>query len=61
MIQATAGLQADGRHISNRARDEAGNYRDTYRSPPPLKVYLFGVIISKTNNILYHDRLSQVG
>jgi len=34
---ATAGLQADGRHIGNRARDEAGNYRDIYRSPPPLK------------------------
>jgi len=34
---ATAGLQADGRHIANRARDEAGNHRDTYRSPPPLK------------------------
>jgi len=34
---ATAGLQADGRHISNRARDEAANHRDIYRSPPPLK------------------------
>jgi len=34
---ATAGLLADGRHISNRARDEIANYRDLYRSPPPLK------------------------
>ncbi|KJA30084.1 hypothetical protein HYPSUDRAFT_126516 [Hypholoma sublateritium FD-334 SS-4] len=34
---ATAGLLADGRHLSNRARDEASNYRDTYNSPPPLK------------------------
>ncbi|KAF9483972.1 20S proteasome subunit [Pholiota conissans] len=34
---ATAGLLADGRHLSNRARDEASNYRETYNSPPPLK------------------------
>jgi len=34
---ATAGLLADGRHLSNRARDEAASYRDTYNSPPPLK------------------------
>ncbi|CAG8444253.1 9237_t:CDS:2 [Ambispora gerdemannii] len=34
---ATAGLLADGRHIINRARDEAENYRDTYRSPIPGK------------------------
>ena len=36
--QASAGLLADGRHLSNRARDEAANYRETYNSPPPLKV-----------------------
>ncbi|KAK2466363.1 hypothetical protein APHAL10511_002005 [Amanita phalloides] len=34
---ATSGLLADGRHIANRARDEASNYRDVYDSPPPLK------------------------
>ncbi|KDQ64727.1 hypothetical protein JAAARDRAFT_202025 [Jaapia argillacea MUCL 33604] len=34
---ATAGLMADGRHIANRARDEAASFRDIYRSPPPLK------------------------
>ncbi|KAH9482837.1 Proteasome subunit alpha type-3 [Psilocybe cubensis] len=34
---ATAGLLADGRHLSNRARDEAANYRETYNAPPPLK------------------------
>ncbi|PFH52526.1 hypothetical protein AMATHDRAFT_139604 [Amanita thiersii Skay4041] len=34
---ATAGLLADGRHLANRARDEAANYRETYKSPPPLK------------------------
>lgn len=34
---ATAGLLADGRHISNRARDEAANFRETYLAPPPLK------------------------
>jgi len=34
---ATAGLLADGRHISNRAREEAANHRDIYHSPPPLK------------------------
>lgn len=36
--QAFAGLLADGRHIVNRAREEADNYRDTYRSPAPIKV-----------------------
>lgn len=30
---------ADGRHISNRARDEAASYRDNYREPAPLKVF----------------------
>ncbi|TFK76065.1 20S proteasome subunit [Pluteus cervinus] len=34
---ATAGLQADGRHLANRARDEASNYRDQYKTNPPLK------------------------
>jgi 20S proteasome subunit alpha 7 len=34
---ATAGLLADGRHISNRARDEVANHHDVYRSPPTLK------------------------
>lgn len=34
---ATAGLLADGRHLSNRARSEAANYRENYHSPPPLK------------------------
>ncbi|KAG8856753.1 hypothetical protein FRB96_006256 [Tulasnella sp. 330] len=34
---ATAGLLADGRHLGNRARDEAENYRDTYRAPSPVK------------------------
>ncbi|KAF9057728.1 20S proteasome subunit [Panaeolus papilionaceus] len=34
---ATAGLLADGRNISNRARDEASSYRDIYRAPAPLK------------------------
>jgi len=33
---ATAGLLADGRHLANRAREEASNYRDMYRAPPPL-------------------------
>jgi 20S proteasome subunit alpha 7 len=36
--QATAGLPADGRTVANRARDEAANYRENYRSPPTLKV-----------------------
>ncbi|EJU06296.1 proteasome subunit alpha type-3 [Dacryopinax primogenitus] len=34
---ATAGLLADGRHLANRARDEAANYRDLYHTPPPLQ------------------------
>ncbi|KAK0242869.1 20S proteasome subunit [Armillaria nabsnona] len=34
---ATAGLLADGRHLSNKARDESSNYREQYRTPPPLK------------------------
>ncbi|RUS23847.1 nucleophile aminohydrolase, partial [Jimgerdemannia flammicorona] len=36
-MQATAGLLADGRHIINRARDEAQSWRDTYRQPIPGK------------------------
>jgi len=34
---ASSGLLADGRHLSNRARDEAANYRDNYRELAPLK------------------------
>ncbi|GAA93374.1 uncharacterized protein L969DRAFT_79085 [Mixia osmundae IAM 14324] len=34
---ATAGLLADGRHLANRAREEADNYRDTYRTAIPTK------------------------
>jgi len=34
---ASSGLLADGRHLSNRARDEAANYHDLYNSPPPLE------------------------
>ncbi|KAF7301404.1 Proteasome subunit alpha type [Mycena indigotica] len=34
---AAAGLPADGRTVANRARDEAANFRETYRSPPTLK------------------------
>ncbi|KAI9011076.1 hypothetical protein HDU85_004648 [Gaertneriomyces sp. JEL0708] len=35
---ATAGLLADGRHLVNRARDEAQNYRDTYRQIIPARM-----------------------
>lgn len=38
MSQTTAGLTADGKHIANRARDEALNFRDTFRSPSPVSV-----------------------
>lgn len=31
---------ADGRHLANKARDEAASYRDWYREPPTLKVPL---------------------
>ncbi|KAF8264939.1 20S proteasome subunit [Lactarius quietus] len=34
---ASSGLLADGRHLSNRAREEAANYRDNYCEPSPLK------------------------
>ena len=37
--QTSSGLLADGRHITNRARDEAANYRDNYHEPAPLKVF----------------------
>ncbi len=37
-FQATSGFLADGRHLGNRARDEASNFRETFRMPPPLKV-----------------------
>ncbi|KAJ3174111.1 hypothetical protein HDU88_000079 [Geranomyces variabilis] len=35
---ATAGLLADTRHLVNRAREEAQNYRDLYRAPIPAKM-----------------------
>ncbi|KAG5458935.1 MAG: nucleophile aminohydrolase, partial [Olpidium bornovanus] len=35
---ATAGLLADGRHVINRAREEAAAYKDTYRVPIPGKI-----------------------
>lgn len=38
---ATAGLVADGRHLANRAREEASNFNDTYRFHCPLKVSTF--------------------
>jgi len=34
---ATAGLLADGRNISNRARDEAANFRQLWNAPVTLK------------------------
>ncbi|KAG9002873.1 hypothetical protein FRB90_011298 [Tulasnella sp. 427] len=37
IFQATSGLVADARHVGNRAREEAENYRDTYRAPTPVK------------------------
>ncbi|KAI8925231.1 nucleophile aminohydrolase [Entophlyctis helioformis] len=33
-----AGLLADSRHLVSRAREEAVNYRDTYKSPIPSKM-----------------------
>merc|ERR1711990_1164535 len=35
---ATAGLLADGRHLGNRATEEAENYREQYHSPAPVKI-----------------------
>ncbi|KAJ3300619.1 hypothetical protein HK104_009276 [Borealophlyctis nickersoniae] len=35
---ATAGLLPDARHLVNRAREEAQNYRDFYRAPIPGKM-----------------------
>lgn len=36
--KASAGYLADGRHISNRARDEASSFRENYRAPATLQV-----------------------
>ncbi|KAL6309748.1 20S proteasome subunit [Sparassis latifolia] len=33
---ATAGFQADGRHLASRARDEAANFFETYNAPATL-------------------------
>jgi len=49
-LQATAGLLADGRQISNRARDEAASYHETYRAPPPLKVLSY-------SDMMYRNRV----
>lgn len=38
LCQATAGYLADGRHLANRARSEASNFREFYHSPPQIKV-----------------------
>ena len=38
MMQASAGYLADGRHVSNRARDEASSFRENYRAPATLQV-----------------------
>ncbi|KAI0650604.1 20S proteasome subunit [Trametes meyenii] len=34
---ASAGYLADGRHLANRARDEAASFRENYRAPPTLQ------------------------
>ncbi|EJF56596.1 20S proteasome subunit [Dichomitus squalens] len=34
---ASAGYLADGRHVSNRARDEASSFRENYRAPATLQ------------------------
>ncbi|OSD04379.1 20S proteasome subunit, partial [Trametes coccinea BRFM310] len=34
---ASAGYLADGRHLANRARDEASSFRENYRAPPTLQ------------------------
>ncbi|CDO68678.1 hypothetical protein BN946_scf184652.g5 [Trametes cinnabarina] len=34
---ASAGFLADGRHLANRARDEASSFRENYRAPPTLQ------------------------
>ncbi|KAI0375778.1 20S proteasome subunit [Pilatotrama ljubarskyi] len=34
---ASAGYLADGRHLANRARDEAASYRESYRAAPTLQ------------------------
>lgn len=53
---------ADGRHITNRARDEAANYRDNYREPAPLKVFTLAPLainhISLPHVQALSDRLS---
>lgn len=36
-VQATAGLLADGKHLANRAREEASNFRETYSAPVSLQ------------------------
>ena len=38
IMQASAGYLADGRHVSNRARDEASSFRENYRAPATLQV-----------------------
>ncbi|ORY22125.1 proteasome subunit alpha type 3 [Naematelia encephala] len=35
---ATAGLLADGKHLAERGRDEASNFRDTYAQPVTVQI-----------------------
>lgn len=41
---ATAGLLADGKHLAQRGREEANNFRDQYGAAVPLNVSLVTVI-----------------
>ena len=36
-VLTSAGLIADGKHLANRARDEANNFFDTYKQKAPIK------------------------
>ena len=59
IMQASAGYLADGRHVSNRARDEASSFRENYRAPATLQVritcipMLLGSLIIYSNSTLW--------
>lgn len=67
VVQASAGLLSDSKHIATRAREEAQSYRDVYNAPTTLKVRLPPILptlmrqdLTLTRPIFSQDLISRV-